>query len=86
MVIPLNEKGLRQPPEATLLKKRLALFELIFGSIYNGVMVTDADDLITHFNKPYGRFPSLDPDAQIGKHCTLLYKKMKKYGISLKPT
>jgi PAS domain S-box-containing protein len=65
-------KGIRQPPEATLLKMRLALFELIFDSIYNGVMVTDADGLITHFNKPYGRFLGLHPDAQIGKHRTLL--------------
>ena len=60
----------RQPPEATSLKKRLAIFELIFDSIYNGVMVTDADGYITHFNKPYGRFLGLDPEAQIGKHCT----------------
>ena len=57
------KKGIRQPPEATLLKNRMAIFELIFGSIYNGVMVTDADGLITHFNKPYGRFLGLDPDA-----------------------
>ncbi|MDZ7580539.1 MAG: sigma 54-interacting transcriptional regulator [Deltaproteobacteria bacterium] len=52
------------------MKKRLALFEMIFDSIYNGVMVTDAEGYITHFNKPYGRFLGLDPDAQIGKHCT----------------
>ena len=60
----------RQPPEATSLKNRLAIFELIFDSIYNGVMVTDADGYITHFNKPYGRFLSLEPEIQIGKHCT----------------
>ena len=64
------EDDARQPPEATSLKKRLAIFELIFDSIYNGVMVTDADGYITHFNKPYGRFLGLDPAAQIGKHCT----------------
>ena len=33
-------------------------------------MVTDADGYITHFNKPYGRYLGLDPEAQIGKHCT----------------
>jgi PAS domain S-box-containing protein len=80
------KKAIRHPPEVESLKKRLALFELIYDSIYNGVMVTDADGYITHFNKPYGRFLGLDPEAQIGKHCTLLYKKMKKYGISLRPT
>jgi PAS domain S-box-containing protein len=64
------KKVIRHPPEAESLKRRLALFELIFDSIYNGVMVTDADGYITHFNKPYGRFLGLDPEAQIGKHCT----------------
>ena len=59
----------RQPLEATSLKKRLAIFELIFDNIYNGVKVTDADGYITHFNKPYGRFLGLEPEAQIGKHC-----------------
>jgi transcriptional regulator with PAS, ATPase and Fis domain len=33
-------------------------------------MVTDAEGYITHFNKPYGQFLDLDPEAQIGKHCT----------------
>lgn len=42
----------------------------ILDSIYNGVMVTDADGYVTHFNKPYGEFLGVDPEAQIGKHCT----------------
>ena len=45
-------------------------YRLILDSIYNGVMVTDAEGYITHFNKPYGQFLGLNPDAQIGKHCT----------------
>lgn len=56
--------------ETESLKERLKVFELIFDNIYNGVMVTDAEGFITHFNKPYGRFLGLDPEAQIGKHCT----------------
>jgi len=52
------------------LSDQLENYKLIFDSIYNGVMVTDADGYITHFNKPYGRFLGLDPEAQIGKHCT----------------
>jgi PAS domain S-box-containing protein len=50
--------------------EQLENFKLIFDNIYNGVMVTDADGYITHFNKPYGQFLGLDPKAQIGKHCT----------------
>ena len=52
------------------LHQRLEMFELILDSIYNGIVVTDADGFITHFNKPYGQFLGLNPADQIGKHCT----------------
>jgi PAS domain S-box-containing protein len=52
------------------LRQRLEMHEAIFESIYNGTMVTDAEGYITHFNKPYGQFLGLDPESQIGKHCT----------------
>jgi transcriptional regulator with PAS, ATPase and Fis domain len=51
----------------TGLRRRLEMFELIMENIYNGMMVTDADGYITHFNKPYGQFLGLDPEEQIGK-------------------
>jgi PAS domain S-box-containing protein len=46
------------------------MFELILDSIHNGVVVTDAEGFITHFNKPYGWFLGVDPEAQIGRHCS----------------
>jgi PAS domain S-box-containing protein len=52
------------------LEQELALFKLIFDSIYSGSMVTDADGYITHFNEPYGEFLGIKPEEQIGKHCT----------------
>lgn len=52
------------------LRKQLQTYRLIFDSIYYGALVTDANGIITHFNKPYGDFLGLDPDEQIGKHCT----------------
>jgi transcriptional regulator with PAS, ATPase and Fis domain len=52
------------------LREKLREYKLIFDCIHNGVMVTDADGCVTHFNKPYGQFLGLDPTAQIGKHCT----------------
>jgi PAS domain S-box-containing protein len=52
------------------LEEQLDLFRRIFDNIYNGAMVTDAQGLITHFNRPYGTFLGLDPGSQIGKHCT----------------
>jgi transcriptional regulator with PAS, ATPase and Fis domain len=49
---------------------KLELLNLILDNIYNGVMVTDADGWVTHFNAPYGAFLGVDPRTQIGKHCT----------------
>jgi transcriptional regulator with PAS, ATPase and Fis domain len=49
---------------------RLELLNLILDNIYNGVMITDAEGYVTHFNEPYGSFLGVDPRAQIGKHCT----------------
>ena len=54
----------------TEMRQQLEMFERIFDCIYNGVMVTDAEGYVTHFNKPYGQFLGLDPEEQIGKHCT----------------
>jgi transcriptional regulator with PAS, ATPase and Fis domain len=51
-------------------KQQLEMMNLILDSIHNGVMITDADGYITHFNRPYGEFLGVDPVAQIGKHCT----------------
>jgi len=53
-----------------ILKQKLEMFELILDSIHNGVIVTDPDGIITHFNKPYGVFLDVDHEAQIGRHCT----------------
>lgn len=58
----------RQPKAG--LRQQLEMFELIFDCIYNGIMVTDGDGYVTHFNKPYGQFLGLDPVEQLGKHCT----------------
>ncbi len=52
------------------IKDQLEIFSLIFDSIHDGVVVTDAEGFVTHFNKPYGRFLKLNPEEQIGKHCT----------------
>ncbi len=56
--------------ETEKLRYSLQMYKRIFDSIYNGAIVTDADGIITHFNKPYGEFLGVNPDDQIGKHCT----------------
>ncbi len=52
------------------LKQDVDIYRRIFDSIQNGIMVTDPEGYVTHLNKPYGRFLNLDPEEQIGKHCT----------------
>ena len=46
------------------------MYSLIMDNIHDGVVVTDPDGYVTHFNKPYGEFLKIDPAEQIGKHCT----------------
>jgi PAS domain S-box-containing protein len=57
-------------PTVEDLQKQIELYQLIFDSIYNGAIVTDISGRITHFNKPYGEFLGVDPEDQIGRHCT----------------
>jgi PAS domain S-box-containing protein len=56
--------------EVDTLRKCVEMYQLIFDSIYNGAVVTDQNGIITHFNKPYGEFLGVKPEAQIGRHCT----------------
>ncbi len=58
------------PSKIDSLLEQLEMYQLIFDSIYNGVLVTDKEGVITHFNKPYGKFLGLDPEKEIGRHCT----------------
>ncbi len=66
----MKKRPKSKPENIEQLKKQLEMYRLIFDSIYNGCVVTDPDGYITHFNKPYGEFLGLDPEDQIGKHCT----------------
>jgi PAS domain S-box-containing protein len=58
------------PLEKEALQKQLEMYRLIFDSIYNGAIVTDENGIVIHFNKPYGEFLGVDPEGQIGRHCT----------------
>ena len=66
----LNQNNNKRDLDKSQVHRQLEMYELILESIYNGIMVTDAEGYITHFNRPYGQFLGLDPEAQIGKHCT----------------
>ncbi len=52
------------------LMDQLETYRLILDNIHNGVVVTDAEGFVTHFNKPYGEFLGVDPEKVLGKHAT----------------
>ncbi len=64
------------------LEHQLEIYRLIYDSIHNGSLVTDANGYVTHFNKPYGDFLGLDPAAQIGKHCTQVIENSRMHIVA----
>ncbi len=62
--------------------EQLEIYNLVFDSIYNGIIITDANGYITHFNKPYGEFLGLDPQIQIGKHCTKVIENTRMHIVA----
>lgn len=56
--------------EAQHIQDQIEMYCMIFNNIHDGVVVTDSEGYITHFNKPYGKFLNKNPEDQIGKHCT----------------
>ncbi|MBI4773704.1 MAG: PAS domain-containing protein, partial [Deltaproteobacteria bacterium] len=67
---PIIEQDETTTPIEQQLLQRLKMSDLILNSIYNGVIVTDAEGYVTHFNEPYGRFLGVDPKEQVGRHAT----------------
>lgn len=64
------------------MRKQLEMYRLIFDSIYNGAIVTNAEGYVTHFNKPYGMFLGMDPSKQIGKHCTKVIENTRMHIVA----
>ena len=65
-----GKAAVSEEPTHQDLKKELEMYRLIFDSIYNGAIVTDAEGYVLYFNKPYGEFLGVDPEAQIGRYTT----------------
>ncbi len=76
-----NRKRREVEPQEKL-RCRLEILESIFDSIYNGALVTDPNGYVTHFNKPYGQFLGVDPEGQIGRHCTEVVENSRMHIIA----
>ncbi len=68
--VPMSRRGVSPAGDVKNVQNELQLWGFIFDSIYNGCIVTDPNGYVTHFNKPYGEFLGVDPEKQIGRHCT----------------
>ena len=55
---------------AATIEGELETLKLIIEHIGEGMAVVNTEGIITHFNKAYGRFLDIDPEAQIGRHIT----------------
>jgi PAS domain S-box-containing protein len=64
------------------LKKDLEMYKLIFNSVHHGCEVTDNKGYITHFNENYRKFFGLDPQDQIGKHCTEVWEHSRMHIVA----
>ncbi|MBA3010272.1 MAG: sigma 54-interacting transcriptional regulator [Proteobacteria bacterium] len=64
------------------LLKELEMYQLIFNSINHGATVIDPQGRITHLNEPYGRFLGIDPEKQIGKHCTEVFENTRMHVVA----
>lgn len=58
------------------------LLRLVIDNIYHGIMITDVDGFVTHFNRPYGQFLGVEPAAQIGKHCTTVVENSRMHLVA----
>ncbi|EKD35181.1 MAG: hypothetical protein ACD_75C02014G0002 [uncultured bacterium] len=55
--------------EILAMREQLELLQLIFNNLPSGAMVTDADGIVNHLNKPYADFLGVDIEKSIGRHC-----------------
>ncbi|WP_246804238.1 PAS domain-containing protein [Desulfosarcina cetonica] len=64
------------------IQDQLELFQLIFDSIHNGAIVTDANGIVTHLNKAYADFLGVSVADCIGKHCTELVESSRMHIVA----
>jgi len=64
------------------LTQRLKMADLILNSIYNGMIVTDPEGYVTHFNEPYGWFLGVDPKEQLGRHVTEVVENTRMHVVA----
>jgi PAS domain S-box-containing protein len=78
----LTQNSKNNSKRPTNVHQELEMHKLIFDSLHYGGIVTDVNGYITHFNKPYGQFLGIDPEAQIGKHCTEVIENTRMHVVA----
>jgi transcriptional regulator with PAS, ATPase and Fis domain len=70
------------PGKAPTTVDQIEKLDLILDNIYNGVMITDENGYVTHFNTPYGKFMGIEPRDQIGRHCTKVVENSRMHIVA----
>jgi PAS domain S-box-containing protein len=68
--------------ETLKIKKELEMYKLIFNSVHHGCEVIDKNGYYTHFNENYKKYFGLDPQTQIGKHCTDVWEHTRMHIVA----
>ncbi|HBG20183.1 MAG TPA: sigma-54-dependent Fis family transcriptional regulator, partial [Desulfobulbaceae bacterium] len=71
-----------QSAEIRAMQGQLELFQLIFNNLPSGAMVTDADGIVTHLNKPYADFLGIDLKKSIGRHCSEVVENTRMHHVA----
>lgn len=79
---PRTAKNRSASSGSTGCQSEIDLLRLIIDNIYHGIMITDGEGFVTHFNKPYGLFLGVEPAEQLGKHCTTVIENSRMHLVA----
>lgn len=64
------------------IKDQIEAYRRIFNSIHDGAAVTDDEGYIIYLNEPYGKLLNINPEDQIGKHCTDVFENTRMHIVA----
>jgi arginine utilization regulatory protein len=60
---------------AEILRKKVYIYEEVLNSIHDGVIITDPDGYVIHYNKEIAVLEGLEPEDVVGRHLSEVYSQ-----------